>query len=132
MDVCSEQQYYISKITNKFKYKGASMKTFNEMFRQKLERSFLSQADIAVKTGLSQASICRYLNNERTPTEKNQRKLIEALGYDENNFYTDEIVRIDKETRIKHIRFPELYSIIKYRRNHMSDEERRSLIDLLV
>lgn len=40
----------------------------------------ITQRELAIKSGLTEASVCRYLKGERTPNLKNAERMAKVLG----------------------------------------------------
>ena len=53
---------------------------FAGMIRDELDRKKMSQHDLAVRAGMSDVSICLYLQGERSPRFDTAKKLCAALG----------------------------------------------------
>ena len=107
------------------------MSDFTERFKLVFEKSGITQRELALKTGLSVASICKYLSSTRTPTSESEDKIIKALGYDQESFYNDENFEVLKKNRLKNIGYYDLVYIIKAKLNILSEEEKESLKEIL-
>ena len=55
-------------------------KTFGMALKEKLEEKHMSQKMLAKKTGMTEASISRYIKDERSPNLKALLKITDALG----------------------------------------------------
>ena len=57
--------------------KGVKINT--EVFNEMLDRNFMTQADLAQKTGFSRATICGYANGTKRPLKNTIPKLAKKL-----------------------------------------------------
>jgi len=106
------------------------MSDFCENFKLRFIASGISQRELAIKANISEASICRYLNGERSPSESNQKALMTALGYNEETFFNGDPVDI-KQARFKDLKYSDIDYIIRYKLKSLSKEERKALIEVL-
>lgn len=107
------------------------MSDFTERFKLVFEKTGITQRELALKTGLSVASICKYLSNQRSPSPDNEAKIIKALGCNQNDFYSDEKFEVLKKNRLKNIDYYDLVYIIKTKLNMLSQDEKESLKEIL-
>lgn len=47
--------------------------------KSRLEKLGMTQKELAVRTGISEAGICRYIQGKRTPTLSNAKRIADAL-----------------------------------------------------
>ena len=59
-------------------------KTFGEHLKNLLNERGMTQKDLAVKTGLTEAAVSRYVNTERAPRIPQAYRIACALGIDMN------------------------------------------------
>lgn len=106
------------------------MTDFCENFKLRFLASGISQRELAIKANVSEASICRYLNGERSPSESNKKALMTALGYNEETFFHGDPVDI-KQARFKDLKYSDIDYILKYKLKSLTKDEKESLIQIL-
>lgn len=103
---------------------------FYENFKLRFLASGISRRELACKVNISEASICRYLNGERTPSESHKALLIEALGYNEETFYKGDPVDI-KQARFKDLKYSDILYLLRYKLKSLTKDEKKTLIKVL-
>lgn len=53
-----------------------------QRIKMRLSELGMQQKELAIKTGLTEASVCRYVKGERTPTLGNAKRIADALYVD--------------------------------------------------
>ena len=66
--------------------------TFSEKLKQAMDDLNLTQADVAVKTGKSKASICQYTSGNTVPPERTQEKIAVLLGLPATYFSDEKVI----------------------------------------
>lgn len=105
------------------------MSSFNERFKIVFEKAGITQKSLSVKTGLSVASISKYLSNTRAPKPESEQKIIQALGITKEDFYNKENLDMIKKERFRNLDFYDVVYIIKTK--VFSDKEKEILKSLL-
>lgn len=92
----------------------------------KLEEQKISQRELSNMTGISVASINRYLNGILEPNDYAINKIAKAIGVSYEYL-------VGEETNLKQVdRYKETYDILTRNRNLLTAEEKLKLIDILI
>lgn len=98
---------------------------FNERIRMLLEEQHLSQKDLAIKAGITEASMSKYLSGERTPRIDVVVNLANALGVTADELIGNEIEN-DK------MNLARMKTVLARGLDDLSKEEKNELIKFLL
>lgn len=99
------------------------MEGFGERVQELLEKSGYTQRDFATMIGVSEATLSRYIKNEREPKMEIIANIATAL-----NTTTDYLLRgiVDKES------FEETFRLVARGTSSMSDSEKMQIMKILL
>ena len=90
--------------------------------KAKMKEKGLSQRQLSLKTGISEAAICKYVSGARTPHIETIGKIAEVLGVT-----SDYLLGIEKKSEP----YEKLANCIKENKASLTSEEKMSLILLI-
>lgn len=98
------------------------MKDIGDRINDLLEIKKISQKDLAINSGLSEVTICRYINHKRVPRADNLQSIAMALGVSVDYLIDGEVPQS----------YTELYDYIYKNAKSMTLKQRNDLIRLLL
>ncbi len=100
---------------------------FKDKVRELMKAKDLSQKDRAEKTGITEASISRYLNGERTPRIDIIVNFAKALKVD-----VDYLIFDDDEIKEREEEYIECRTVLARNSKNLSAEEKNELISIIL
>ena len=100
---------------------------FKDKVRELMKAQDLSQKDMAEKTGITEASISRYLNGERTPRIDIIVNFAKALKVD-----VDYLIFDDDEIKEREEEYIECRTVLARNSKNLSAEEKNELISIIL
>lgn len=97
----------------------------NERIRMLMEEKHLTQKELAIKSGITEAAMSKYLSGERTPRIDIVVNLANALGVT-----TDELIGNDIENGAMEL--PRLKTVLARGLSNMSENDKKELIKFLL
>lgn len=98
--------------------------SFQENVRKLMEESGMNQKQLSGKTGISEASLCRYLSGSLQPRIDIVENIARAFGVSVSDLIGDEM-------KIPQGSFDETYSVVTRNRNKLTDEQKTMIIKAL-
>lgn len=98
--------------------------SFQENVRKLMEESGMNQKQLSKETGISKASLCRYLSGSLQPRIDIVENIARAFGVSVSDLVGDEI-------KIPQDSFDETYSVVTRNRNRLTDEQKAMIIKVL-
>ena len=105
-----------------FFYNVSMEESLHARLKAKMKEKGLSQRQLSLKTGISEAAICKYVSGARTPHIEIIGKIAEVLGVT-----SDYLLGIEKKSEP----YEKIANCIKENKASLTSEEKMSLILLI-
>lgn len=99
------------------------MKTIGERIFELMKEQDLSQKELSMMAGVTEATLSRYLNNERKPKVEILSNIATALKTTSDYLISG---------KIEEINFTEMYSLVARGKKHLTQEEKIKMMRLLL
>lgn len=98
--------------------------SFQENVKKLMEESGMNQKQLSGKSGISEASLCRYLSGSLQPRIDIVENIAKAFGVPASSLIGDEM-------NISQNSFVEIYSVVTRNRNKLTDEQKAKIVKAL-
>lgn len=112
------------------------MATFGERLAEELDKRELQQKDLAELTGITTATISRYITNQRNPSSHNAKLIANALGVS-----TDFLLGISSKNELSNKNsneiislkddFPEGVDVLMRAKEELTPKQRKKMIEIM-
>ncbi len=100
---------------------------FGDRIKEQMEKNNLSQKELAEKTQLTEASLSRYIRNQRTPDANVVANLSKALGCK-----ADFLLEMDYNDKDPEAEYYRLKRVIERHRSNWTAKQKATLINTLL
>ncbi|MGN8774037.1 helix-turn-helix domain-containing protein [Candidatus Weimeria sp. HCP3S3_B5] len=101
------------------------MKQIGERIKALLSRKGMTQKELAIRTGCTEAAISHYIKGDRTPRSSVLAKM--AIALDTTSEYLLEGIPVDKQSELGYAK-----KLIARNVNQMSSKDKKEFIDILM